>query len=93
MSDSAFRPDSDAQWDELMRQLRQQPALPPPPFLYARIRARLVAKANASPLGLPAWLRRPAFVLALGALGLAVSGDGAAATPSSPPGYSVQRVP
>jgi len=93
MSDSAFRPDPDAQWESLLRQLRQQPVPPPTPFLYARVQARLVAKASAPLFGLPIWLRRPAFVLALGGLGLVLSGDGAVATPGSQPRYSAQRVP
>ena len=78
MSDSPFRPGSDAEWEALLAQLRQQPPAQPRPFFYARVQAHLQAQRAAQPAGLPGWLRRPAYAALLGALVLAVSGDGAA---------------
>lgn len=78
MPEPTSRPGADEAWDELLRRLRQLPAGQPQPFFYERVRARLVAQAQPSPLRLPAWLRRPAYALLLGALVLAVSSDGAA---------------
>ncbi|QKG57253.1 hypothetical protein GKZ68_11870 [Hymenobacter sp. BRD128] len=81
MSDSTSRPGSDEAWEELLRQLRNQSKAQPPPFFYARVQARLAAEpAPAS--WLPGWARRPAYAALLGALVLAVSGDGAALRPA-----------
>lgn len=78
MSDSPLPPGSDAEWEALLAQLRQQPPAQPQPFFYTRVQARLQTR-RAAPLGrLPGWLRRPAYAALLGALVLAVSGDGAA---------------
>ena len=76
MSDSAARPDADPEWEELLHQLRTQPLAQPRPFFYGRVQARLAARARQS--GLPGWVRRPAYVLLLGALVLALNGDNAA---------------
>ena len=69
-------PGSEQEWQELLAQLRRQPQ--PRPFFYARVQARLSARHLAPLAGLPGWLRRPAYAALLGALVLAVSGDGAA---------------
>lgn len=78
MSDSPLRPGSDEEWQELLRQLRHQPQAQPQPFFYARVHARLSARQAAARAGLPGWVRRPAYAALLGALLLAVSGDGTA---------------
>ena len=84
MSDSAARPDADQEWEELMRQLRTRPLVPPRPFFYSRVQARLTTAANRPVL--PGWVRRPAYAMLLGALVLALSGDGAAlASGAAPP--------
>ncbi len=84
MSDSDFRPGSGAEWDDLLRQLRQQPQVQPRPFFYARVQARLAARQAPTTTRLPAWARRPAYAALLGALVLAVSGDGSALRPAAP---------
>ena len=85
MSDSDFRPGSDdAEWADLLRQLRQQPKAEPRPFFYARVHARLAATQAPAPAWLPAWVRRPAYAALLGALVLAVSGDEPALRPAAP---------
>lgn len=84
MSSADLRPDSDEEWQDLLRQLRSQPKAQPQPFFYTRVQARLSARRA----GPPAWLRRPAYAALLGALILAVSGDAAALRTSevaSPP--------
>ena len=78
MSDSAFRPISDPEWDDLLRQLHQQPKARPRPFFYHRVHARLADEASAKSQPLLGWLRRPAYTALLGALVLALSGDGPA---------------
>jgi hypothetical protein len=84
MSDSDFRAGSDAEWNDLLRQLRQQPQAQPRPFFYARVQARLAARQAPASIWLPAWARRPAYAALLGALVLAVSGDGPALRPAEP---------
>lgn len=74
MSDSATRPDADQEWAALMRQLRSQAPTQPRPYFYGRLQARLAAGHNHT--GLPGWLLRPAYAMLLGALVLALSGDG-----------------
>ena len=66
-----------------MRQLRQQPKAQPQPFFYTRVRARLAAEQLAPTAWLPAWARRPAYAALLGALVLAVSGDGTTLRPAA----------
>jgi len=78
MPDPDFYSGSDAEWQALLGQLRRQPVPPPRPFFYARVQARLTARRQSALAGLPGWLRRPAYAALLGALILAVSGDGAA---------------
>ena len=83
MSDSAVRPAPDEEWDDLMRQLRDQPNARPRPFFYTRVHARLAASAaSKSPL-LPGWLRRPADAVLLGALVMTLSGDGTTLRPAA----------
>jgi len=84
MSDFETRPDSDAEWTDLLRQLRQPPEAQPQPFFYARVQARLAARQAPAIAWLPAWARRPAYAALLGALVLAVSGDGSALRPAAP---------
>lgn len=78
MPDVPSRPEADAEWQELLRQWRAQPAAQPRPFFYARVRARLDARLAQPAPPLPAWLRWPAYVT-LGLLLLALSGDAPAA--------------
>jgi hypothetical protein len=80
MSKSVTRPGSDEEWEELMRQLRAQPKAHPRPFFYTRVQARLKAEEQRESRLLN-WLRRPAYLVLLGALILAVSGDGTALPP------------
>jgi hypothetical protein len=82
MSDSVNRLGSDEEWEQLLRQLRDKPKAQPKPFFYARVQARLAAEL-APAVWLPSWARRPAYVALLGALVLAVSGDGAALRPTT----------
>ncbi len=84
MSDSAFRPGSDEEWEALLRQLRLQPKAEPLPFFYGRVHARLLATSLPAKALLPKWLWRPAYAAVLGALILAVSGDGAVAATAGP---------
>ena len=88
MSDSDFRPGSEEEWATLLRQLRQQPKAQPRPFFYARVRARLAAQHSQATAWLPAWAHRPAYAALLGALVLAVSGDGPALRPAAPAGQA-----
>ncbi|MET4076080.1 hypothetical protein [Hymenobacter sp. UYCo722] len=83
MSDSAARPDTDQEWEALMRQLRTQPPAQPRPFFYNRVRARLATEARRP--WLPGWVRRPAYAVLLGALVLALSGDDAGLTSGAAP--------
>jgi len=96
MSDSAPRPPSDEVWDNLVRQLPGSATARPRPFFYGRVRARLDARAAAESPALPHWLRRPAYAALLGALALALSGDGLGLRPaaqqgSAPPGAPAPR--
>lgn len=82
-----------------MRQLREQPKARLRPYFYSRVHARLAANAAATSQLLPAWLRRPAYAVLLGALVMTLSGDGAALRPAAeanhcetcPNGQSLQR--
>ena len=61
-------------WQELLDQL-QAPPVPPRPFFYTRLQARL---AETAPAPAPArWLRRPAFAALLGGLMLVLHADSA----------------
>ena len=93
MPDSAPYSGSDEEWEALMRQLRQQRKATPRPFFYARVQARLLAPAGAAPPLVPQWLRRPAYAVVLGALVLAVSGDGSAAPAGTSPRSSYPAQP
>ena len=81
MPSSPVRPGSDEEWEALLRQLQHQPKAQPRPFFYTRVHARLAANAALNSPWLPGWVRRPAYVALLGALGLAVSGDDVASRP------------
>ena len=83
MSDSPARFTPDEEWDDLLRQLRNQPQARPRPYFYGRVHARLAAGAAAKPPLLPGWLRRPAYAVLLGALLMTLSGDGAALRPAA----------
>ena len=74
MSDSAPGAISNEELDALLRQLRTQPRAQPQPFFYARLTARLSAPSP----GLPIWMLRPVYAIVLGAIMLALSGDGTA---------------
>jgi hypothetical protein len=81
MSNSAIRPGSDEEWEELMRQLQSQSKAQPQPFFYARVHTRLITEERTSSSWLLSWIRRPAYLALLGALVLVVSGDGTALRP------------
>ncbi len=83
MSNSAIRPAPNDDWDDLMRQLREQPSARPRPFFYHRVRNRLAAKAAAESPALPGWLRRPAYAVLCGAVVLALAGDCAVLRPAA----------
>ncbi|GAA4042355.1 hypothetical protein GCM10022409_30440 [Hymenobacter glaciei] len=91
MSDSTARPDTDQEWEDLMRQLRTQPQAQPRPFFYNRVQARLAAESSQP--WLPGWVRRPAYALLLGALVLALSGDDTALASGSSPAASSSPAP
>ena len=91
MSDPAARPAADHEWEELMRQLRTQPPAQPRPFFYGRVQARLAARARQP--WLPGWVRRPAYVMLLGALVLALSGDDAVLAPGAAPASASAPAP
>lgn len=92
MANSDFHPDSEEEWQVLLRQLRSQPRAQPQPFFYARVHARLSARRTTLLAGIPGWLRRPAYAALLGALVLAVSGDGVALQPG-PAASSPSQLP
>jgi hypothetical protein len=82
MSDAAPRPGADEEWENLLRQWRnQQSTVRPRPYFYGRLRARLFQEA-AAPRSVPGWLRWPAYAAALTTLLLALSGDSAALRPT-----------
>ena len=81
MSNPVIRPNSDEEWEDLMHQLRSQAKAQPRPFFYARVQARLAPERPIASAWLLSWVRRPAYLALLGALVLAVSGDGAALPP------------
>ena len=83
MSDSAPRPDTDQEWENLMHQLRTQAPAQPRPFFYSRVQARLTAETHQA--WRPGWVRRPAYVLLLGALMLLLGGDDTALTSGTAP--------
>ena len=97
MSDSAARPVSDAEWDDLMHQLHAQPKARPRPFFYSRVQARLATETAAAGHSLLGWLRRPAYVALLGALVITLSGDCSAGVaqgadcPDCQPARTIQR--
>ncbi|QIX62440.1 hypothetical protein HER32_15130 [Hymenobacter sp. BT18] len=76
MSDSAPRPQADEEWEDLLRQWREQPAPQPRPYFYSRVRARLISE-TAAPQLQRTWVRWPAYAVMLGIV-LLLSGDGAA---------------
>jgi len=82
-SDSAARPISDEEWDDLMHQLHAQPKTRPRPFFYSRVQARLAADTAAAGHTLLGWLRRPAYLALLGALVITLSGDCSALRPAA----------
>ena len=83
MSDSTVRSTPDEEWNDLLRQLRQQPKAQPRPYFYSRVNARLAVDAAAERHPLLGWLRRPAYAALLGALVMTLSGDAAALRPTT----------
>jgi hypothetical protein len=81
MSDSAFRPSPDEEWEDLMRQLRNHSKVSPRPYFYGRVNDRLSASA-AETHSLPRWLLRPGYAMLLGAMMLTLSGDGCPLRPA-----------
>jgi len=94
MTDATAGPDADKAFDDLLEQLHRLPKAEPQPFFYARVQGRLAAAALPRQEALvPAWLRRPAYAVLLGALVLGLSSDGTtgrAQTEAGRPGYSPQ---
>lgn len=88
MFDSNTRPSPDEKWNDLLRQLQNQPKAQPQPLFYNRVRARLVADAPADSATLLGWLRRPAYAVLLGALVLTLSGDESGPDLTSAAAYS-----
>ncbi|MGI4762749.1 MAG: hypothetical protein ACRYF0_18710 [Janthinobacterium lividum] len=96
MPNPDFDSAAEQEWQDLLTQLRRQSQSQPQPFFYARVQARLGARRPTPLAGLPGWLRRPAYAALLGALILAVSGDGAAlraAPAASPPSQVPSALP
>ncbi|WP_035564210.1 hypothetical protein [Hymenobacter sp. IS2118] len=91
MSDSAFRPTPEQEWEDLVRQLHDQAQGQPRPFFYNRVSARLAGRPTTPGRAVPVWMRRPAYAALLGVIMLVLSGDvGAlrpapAATPATAP--------
>jgi hypothetical protein len=83
MSDSAPRPSTDEEWEDLLRQWRTRPNAQPQPFFYSRVRARLVGEAAGARPPLRTWLRWPSYAALLGIV-LLLSGDGAALRSAEP---------
>jgi hypothetical protein len=83
MTDPTKHPSTDAEWEALLRQLRQPHTTQPSPFFYTRVQARLATALVPSPTW-PAWARRPAYAVLLATLVLAVSSDVAALRPVVP---------
>ena len=81
MSDSAVRPISDEEWEDLVRQLHNQLPARPRPFFYSRLQARIADQPLVKSPLLPGWLRRPAYVVLLGVLVMTLNGDGSALRP------------
>jgi hypothetical protein len=81
MSDSPLRTPPEEEWENLMRQLRDQPAAQPRPFFYNRVNARLSGRAANPGRALPLWVLRPAYAALLGVIMLALSGDARALHP------------
>ena len=75
MPDSAVRPTTDEEWNNLLHQWRTQQGAQPRPLFYNRVRARLVSEASEGPRPLPIWLRWPSYAIMLGII-LMLSGDG-----------------
>jgi hypothetical protein len=78
-------PDEELAWNQLLQQLREQPAPPLRPYFYTRLQSRLHAPAEPQ---LAWWLRRPVYLAVLGLLMLALhadSGQEAAVAPAPPP--------
>ncbi|MFD2718338.1 hypothetical protein ACFST9_06405 [Hymenobacter monticola] len=86
------RPEADAAWDALLRQLPSQSRAQPRPFFYGRVQARLAAETSTEKLRVPGWLRRPAFAALLAALVLSLSGDGATTGAASRTGMQAPRL-
>ena len=82
MSDSAFRTTPEEEWEDLMRQLQDQPQVQPRPFFYSRVSARLSNRIAAQSRALPVWMLRPAYAVLLGAIMLTLSGDARALRPT-----------
>jgi hypothetical protein len=83
MSDFANRTAADEEWDNLLRQWRNQPNAQPRPFFYSRVRARLVGEAATERQSLHTWLRWPSYAVMLGII-LLLSGDGAVLRSAEP---------
>jgi hypothetical protein len=74
MSDSAFRPTPDEEWENLMRQLHNQSKVSPRPYFYGRVNDRLCSSAAETHI-LPRWMLRPGYAMLLAAMMLTLSGD------------------
>ncbi|SNR94601.1 hypothetical protein [Hymenobacter mucosus] len=77
-------PEEDEAWTARLRALQPLGPPEPRPFFFTRLQARLDARQAPTTM-LPAWLRRPAYALFLGALVLALNADTAVSKSVSPP--------
>ncbi|HLK98561.1 MAG TPA: hypothetical protein VK364_12395 [Hymenobacter sp.] len=70
----ANSPLSDEEWQNLLQKWRALPPDEPSPYFYTRLQARLLDSPQPSAANaLPAWLRRPSYALAFGAVVLALN--------------------
>jgi len=76
MSDSSTRPNADEEWENLLHQWQTEVAVPPRPYFYGRVHARLVNATGAKHPPLRTWRHWPAYAVMLGIL-LLLSGDDA----------------
>ena len=81
MSEPAYRAAPDEEWDDLMRQLHARPKAAPRPFFYGRVNARLAAALAPKGRFWSGRVLRPVYAALLGAMVLALSGDGRALHP------------
>ena len=67
-------PSADQAWNELLRELREQPVAPRP-FFYTRLQARLADTPPLVAAPETGWLRRPAFAVVMALLMVVLHAD------------------